>query len=148
MLHPKNNELMNWAIFCMLTLHLWLLKASLQQLYLFEPLCWRGIWSVHPSVLHLSGCFLEIGSLDFCEFRQSRSFWKNFFALKLGNCPEIGQKQGFLNLKKKMIINFLWICFITKIDICCVFAKILYWEKILSVSYMPKCFQVIRLQYF
>ena len=42
----------------------------------------------------------------------------------------MGQKSGFLNLNKNLVINFLWICSIMKIYIiCCVPAQILYWEK-------------------
>ena len=82
------------------------------------------IGSVRSSVLHLSACFLGIGSLYFSEFcygarnrhevkrGRAKFFWKSFYS-KIG---EIGQKRGFLNLKKKLVINFYWICFFFWLD--------------------------------
>ena len=54
-------------------------------------------------------------------------FGKSFFAPKIG---EMGQKQGFLNLKKNLIIIFHWICSILKIfTISCVMHKFFFWER-------------------
>ena len=58
---------------------------------------------------------------------------KAFLPQKLGNGPKIGQKLGFLNLKKSLVINFPWICSIMKIYIiCCVPVQTFYWEKCCS----------------
>ena len=51
-------------------------------------------------------------------------------------CPkiwEMGQKQGFLNLLKDLVINFYWICSLMKTYItCCVPAQIPYLRKFCS----------------
>ena len=69
----------------------------------------------------LFGCFLGIESLDFSEFRHLNLMkWTK-------NKPK---KIFFLNLKKNLVIDFLWICSIMKIYIiCCVLAQNVYWEK-------------------
>ena len=87
------------------TLYLWILNASLLQLYLLDPYSsWNGPMKQSLSVLPsccLLGCFLGIGSLGFSEFwlgtRQlyqdthARFFGKTFFAPKnLRNGPKVG----------------------------------------------------------
>ena len=74
----------------------------------------------------------------------------DFFCPKnVGNGSMIGQKWGFLNLKKSLVNHFHWICSIMKIYIiCCVPALILYLRKIFFLSYRPKWLQPIRLQDF
>ena len=71
------------------------------------------VGSVRPS-----GCFLGIVPLVFSKFWHgvsnqcevlcdSQIFWEKPFCLKIwGNGPEMGQKQGFLNLLKSLVINF------------------------------------------
>ena len=72
-------------------------------------------------------------------------FWKTFWLKNWEN----GQKIGFLNLKKNLVINFHWSCSIMKIYIICyVPAQIPYLGKILFLRYRPKCSQPIRLQDF
>ena len=88
--------------------------------------CWTrsSSWNgpMKQSLLVLSsccllGCLSGIGSFGFCELRHVtkkpyqvvyvRCFGKTFFASRnWGNGPKRGQKQGFLNLKKKLGINF------------------------------------------
>ena len=53
---------------------------------------------------------------------------KLFLPQKLEKWAKNDQKQGFLNLKKNLVINFHCIYSILKIFICCVPAQIL-WEK-------------------
>ena len=63
--------------------------------------------------------------------------------------PKMGQKHGFFNLLKNLVINFYWIWSIMEIYItCCVPAQIPYLGKVLILRYRPKCFQPIRLQNF
>ena len=51
-----------------------------------------------------------------------------------------GQKQGYFNLLKNLVINFYWICFLMKIYIVfCVPAQIPYLGKFLFLRYGPKC---------
>ena len=65
------------------------------------------------------------------------------------NGPKMGQKQGFLNLLKNLVINFYYICSIMKIYIiCCLPVQIPYLGKFLFLRYGPKCSQPIRLQDF
>ena len=109
-----------------------------------------------------SSCFIGTESSDFSEFWNGAQkslplytlmcmtepdfFGKTFFTLKIG---EMDQKQGFLNSKKNLIINFHWICSIMKIYvICCVPAQILHMEKILFLRYRPRSSQPITLQDF
>ena len=58
----------------------------------------------------------------------SPNFWKNFLLQKLGKWAKI----RFFNLKKKLVINFHWICSIIKMFIFCVPAQILYLGKSFS----------------
>ena len=91
---------------------------------------------------HLSGCFLEIASLDFSEFwhgtrnpsevvHNNSISWKNSFCSKnWGNGPKMAQKWpkiGFFEFNKK----FHCIYSILKIFICYVPGQIL-WEKYCS----------------
>ena len=108
------------------TLYLWLLNVSLVSVLLS---------------CYLSGCVLEIGSLDFFEFwhgaRNSEVvcdrvgvFGKYLFCSKIW---EMAQEQGFFNLKKSFVIDFHWICSIMEIYIIYfVPAEVLYWEKFCS----------------
>ena len=86
---------------------------------------------------HLSGCFLGIGLLDFTESwhgagnpyevaHDSPIFWKNLSCLKIG---EMGQKCGYLNLKKNLVINLHWICSIKKLLFAVSLHKSYIWEK-------------------
>ena len=64
-----------------------------------------------PLSCHLFGYFLGIESLDFPElwdaggnpYQVVCDRVRDFFAPKIG---EMGQNQGFLNLKKNLFINF------------------------------------------
>ena len=107
--------------------------------------------SFDPSVLP-SGSFLSFGSLVFCGTQHSvrRScgvvcdswiFWKKIFLpKKLGIWA---QKRAFW-IYWKFVINFIWICFITKVYIIyCILAQIQnlgknliseIWTKILSAN--------------
>ena len=59
----------------------------------------------------------------------------------------MGQKQGFLNLLKNLVIKFCWICSMIKTYIiCCVPAQLPCLGKFLFLRYGPKCYQPIRLQ--
>ena len=59
------------------------------------------------------------------------------------------KRQGFLNILKKFVINFYWICSIMKMHIICyVPAKIPYLGKFWFLKYGPKSSQSIRLQDF
>ena len=59
------------------------------------------------------------------------------------------QKRGFLNLLKKIVINFHWICSVMKsYIISCVPAQIPYLGKFWFLRYRAKCSQSIRLQDF
>ena len=61
----------------------------------------------------------------------------------------MGQKQFFLNILKRFVINSYWICSIMKIYIiCCVPAQIPHLEKFWFLRYGQKCSQPIRLQVF
>ena len=61
----------------------------------------------------------------------------------------MGQKRGFLNLFKNLVIIFYIICSIIKIYIIyCVPVQITYLGKYFFVRYRPKCFQPIILQDF
>ena len=97
---------------------------------------WKRVWLVFcPSMLSSVWHFFGIGSLDFSEFLhgakscykfvhdRARVFGKTFFFQKNW---EKGQKQGFLNLKKNLAINFHWICPIMKIYIICCSCTNLY----------------------
>ena len=58
------------------------------------------------------------------------------------------QNKIFLNLLKKKIFNFHWICSIIKTYIiCCVSVHNLYLIDTLLLGHQPKCSLVIRLQY-
>ena len=71
---------------------------------------------------------------------------KNIFIPKISKVLEMGQNQVFLNLLKRWVINFNWICSIVKIYIiCCVPVQILYLGTFLFLRYGPKCSQPIRL---
>ena len=49
------------------------------------------------------------------------------------NGPKMGQKQGFWNLLKNLVINFYWICYKMKMYIiCCVPAPVPYFRKFCS----------------
>ena len=120
---------------------------------------WKDPMKKDLSILaswHLSGCFLEIGSLDFSGFCQGASnyyevvhnnpiFLKNFFCPKnWGN----GLKISFLNLKKNLVIKFHWIVLINMLIICCVPVQILCLGKILFLRCRPKYAQLIKLHNF
>ena len=105
----------------------------------------RILWNrVCPSsLLTPAWVFSWNESLDFSEFwhgarspyavfRDIPIFWKNFFCPKSWeNGPKIGQKLGFLNLKKNVVINFHLLCSIMKIFIiCCGHAQIPHLGKI------------------
>ena len=81
---------------------------------------------------------------------QSQIFWENFFCPQnWENGPRMGQKQGFLNLLENLVVNCYWIWSIMKIYIILfVSAQIPHLGKFLFLTYGPKCFQPIRLQYF
>ena len=128
--------------------------------YLLDPWRWlegsHQIGSVHPCFLP-SGSFLGIGSLDFSVYCQGASnhydvvhdnliFLKNLFCLKNW---ENGQKIGFLNLKKNLVINFHWICSIMNMFIiCCVPAQNLCLGKILFLRCRSKYSLPIKLHNF
>ena len=77
---------------------------------------------------------------------RTRFSWKKIFAPKF-EWPILGQKHGFSNLLKDLVINFYWICFIRKTYIICsVPPQITYLEKILFVRYGPNCSQPQRLR--
>ena len=123
------------------TLYLWRLNATLLQLYLLTPpphppsSCsnWKDPMkgsvkgqSILPSC-HLSMCFPWIGSLDFSKFQHgARNFYevvcdRAWFFGKTFFAPEIEE------MGQNLVINFLWIYSIMRIDIiCCVPAQILY----------------------
>ena len=106
--------------------------------------------SVRPSV---RAFFLNFGMvlepIWSCAW-QSWIFCKKCFCPKIWKSgPKMGQKQGFLNLLKDLVVNFYWICSILKACIiCCVPAQIQYLGKVLSLRYGRKCSQPIRLQDF
>ena len=81
---------------------------------------------------------------------QSRIFRKNWFCPKIWeNGTKMGQKQGFLNLLKDLVITFYWIYSIMRTYIICnVPVQIPYFGKYLFLKYEPKCSQPIRLQDF
>ena len=82
---------------------------------------------------------LCMAELDFLEY---------FFCPKnLEDGPRMGQKQGFLNLFKNLLINFYWICSIVKFYIW-VPAQIPHLGKFLFLRYGPKCSQPVKLQEF
>ena len=70
---------------------------------------------------------------------------KKYFCLKVWeNGPKIGQKQGFLNLLKDLVINLHWTCSVMKTYIiCCVTGQIPYLGKFLFLRYGPKYSQPI-----
>ena len=74
---------------------------------------------------------------------------KKFCPQNWENGPKIGQKQGFLNLLKNLVIDFYWICSIMKTYIiCCVPVQIPCLWEFFFVRYGPKCSQPTRLQDF
>ena len=110
-----------------------------------------------PSVRH----FLGIISLDFSKFwhdarnpyevvcDRARFFRKIFFAPKIGKVGQKWAKTFFFNVLKNFVINFYWICSMTKIYIiCCVPAQSPYLGKFWFLGYGPKCSEPIRLQDF
>ena len=76
--------------------------------------------------------------------------WQPNFLEKLFLLQKLGKwaKIRFFNLKKKLVINFHWICSRIKMFIFCVLAQILYLGKILFLIFRPKCSQPIRLHGF
>ena len=85
--------------------------------------------------IHMKLCLTEP---DFPE--------KSFCPKNWENSPKIGQKHGFLNILKNLVISFYWICSIMKIFIIyCVPAQIPYLKKFWFRRYGPKCSQPIRL---
>ena len=73
-------------------------------------------------------------------------FLEKSFAPKIG---KMGQKQGFWNILKNLVINFYWICSLMKIyNIFYVPVQIPYLGRFLFLRYGPKCSQPIRLQNF
>ena len=117
--------------------------------------------SVHPFIMLFVWVFffLGIGLLGFSKSwhgarnpyhvvhdRAGGFFEKLSLPQKLG---EMGQKKGFLNLKKNLINNFHWICSVIKIYIIwCVAAQVLYLWETLFLRYTPKRSQPIRFQDF
>ena len=80
---------------------------------------------------------------------QNWIFWKKNLPQKLGKWTKNGPVKGFLNLLKKLDINFYWTYSIMKICIiCCVPAQIPYLGKFLLPRYEPKRSQPIRWQDF
>ena len=77
-------------------------------------------------------------------------FPEKFFCPKnLENGPKMDQKEGFLNLLKKFVINFYRISAKMKIHIICYApAQIPYLGRFWFLRYGPKCSQPIRLQEF
>ena len=109
----------------------------------------------------LSGYFLGVGSLIFSKFwhgarnpnevvhDRTRFFRITCFASNTGKIGQSWtQNKLFLNLLKKLVFNFHWICSITKTYIiCCLSVQNLYLVEILLLEYEPKCSLSIRLQY-
>ena len=121
----------------------------------------RFLWntvclSFYPS-FYLLGHFRGILSLIFSKFwHGAKNPYKvvhdkagfsggKISAIKFG---KIGQKQGFLNLLKNLVINFYWVYLMKVYIICCVPAQIPYLGKFLFLRCGPKCSQPIRLQHF
>ena len=95
-----------------------------------------------PSILLC--VFLESGSLDSLNFDMMvESLMKLFvtereFCEKLFLSKKLGElaNNGFLNLKKNLVISFHWICIaMIFYFVCCVLAQILYLEKVLFLRY-------------
>ena len=95
-----------------------------------------------PSILLC--VFLESGSLDSLNFDMMvESLMKLFvtereFCEKLFLPKKLGglANNGFLNLKKNLVISFHWICIaMIFYFVCCVLAQILYLEKVLFLRY-------------
>ena len=102
--------------------------------------------SILPSVL-LSRHLLNFGMMQETQMKLCMTepdFPEIFFCPKnWENRPKMHQKQGFLNLLKKLGINFYWICSLMKICIiCCVLAQIPYLGKFLFLGYGPKYSQI------
>ena len=144
--------------------------------FFFGPpaLAGRVLWnrvcpSFCPSILpffrlsfHLSGHFLGIVSLVFSKFWHNARNPYEVVCVRAGfsrkifftpqNCkngPKMGQRRGILNILKNFVINFHWICSVTKIYIICyVPAQIPYLGKICFLRYAPKYSPSIRLQDF
>ena len=109
----------------------------------------------------LSGCFLGTGSLIFSKFWHGLETQMNLCMTKpdffrkysfASNTAKMGQywakNSVFLNLLRKLVFNFHWICSIIKTYIiCCVSVHNLYLVKILFMGYGSKCTLLIRLQY-
>ena len=147
----------------------WLLILVVVLVVLLDPRLWvegsyelgSVLLSFRPSVL-LSGSFLGIDSLIFSETQHGVRgpcvvvhdrvgfVKKNFFCPKNGeNGLKTGQKWGFLDLLKNLVINFFWIWSIKKVHIiCCSLALIPYLGKIWFLRYGPKWSRPIRLQDF
>ena len=68
--------------------------------------------------------------------------WTKFFQPKnWENGRKMGQKQGFLNLLKNLVINFYWICSIMKISIIfCALAEIPCFGKLFIPKIWSKIF--------
>ena len=103
----------------------------------------------------LSGCFLGIVSLVFYKFWYGA--WDPYKVVwdiprhpqHFENGPKMGQKQGFFNLLRNLVIKFYWtICIMKIYIICCVPAQIPHLGKFLCLRYGPKCSQPISVQDF
>ena len=103
-----------------------------------ESILWNRVCPSFPLDI-CQGVFLEFNheiSLDFAMVLETliklwftaRFFGKTFLLQKLGKWAK---NTGFFILKKKLVINFHWICSIMKmLIICCVFLHKSYiWEK-------------------
>ena len=99
----------------------------------------KVLWNMVCLCFHLVPAFFGILSLVFSQFWHGAwnpdqvvcdraVFFRICFVPKIEKMDQkMGQKQGFLNLLKKLVINFYRICSIMNIYIvCCVPAQVLY----------------------
>ena len=108
-----------------------------------KQLVWRILisWFILYMVLEIQ-ITLHLTEPDF--------FRKTSFSPNTGEMDQNWtENRGFLNLFKKLVFNFCWVCSIIKIYIICsAFVHNLCLVKILFLRYGPKCSLPIRLHYF
>ena len=118
----------------------------------------KVLWNMVCLCFHLVPAFFGILSLVFSKFWHgawnpdqvvcdSCIFQNLFCPQNRENGPKMGQKQGFLNLLKKLVINFYRICSIIFILFAVFLHKSYIWD-FFSLKYEPKYSQPIRLQDF
>ena len=106
--------------------------------------------SLHCSMMSSSSSSTGLGDQIYLCMTEPDLFRKTSFA---PNTAKLGQNwtttKAFLNLLKKLILNFCWICSILKKKfISFVSVHNLCLVKIFFLRFGPKCFLTIRLQYF